>query len=180
MKMVEPVPFEIFWEQYDQKGYFPDGGYNSPNGYPTDRKKESRYKKYLQWVERQNRKFIEYRSMRRSKTPLCLQPERDAQWMGVQERVWKRDNAKCRLISLLSADDYRTLVQNSGGLHKVLDCAHIKSRGSHPELKYEVDNVVLLNRFSHSMLDSGRHPLTGKACTPEERDYWWMRIITKG
>lgn len=177
--MIEPLPFEIFWEKYAKTGRFPDGAYASPNGYPTEAKKAARYKKYTLWVDRTNRKALEKRSATRSKAPLAKQFTRDTKWMSVQTIVWERDKGKCRLISLLSGDDYRTLLASSGGLHKTLDCAHIKSRGSHPELKYDPNNVVLLNRFSHSMLDSGRHPLTGKVCTPEEHEYWWTRIITK-
>lgn len=175
--MNELLPFDIFWEKYAKSGHFPDGAYASPNGYPTESKKNSRYKKYTQWVDRTNRKALEKRAITKSRTSLPSQPNRDTKWMAVQTQVWERDGAKCRLISLLSSDEYRTLLASSGGLHKTLDCAHIKSRGTHPALKYDIDNVVLLNRFSHSMLDSGKHPLTGKVASPEEHEYWWDRII---
>jgi hypothetical protein len=41
---------------------------------------------------------------------------------------------------------------------------------------YLKHNVVLLNRYSHGMLDDMKHPLTGDPITYEERQAWWKRI----
>lgn len=177
--MYDVLSFDEFWDRFSKTGYFPDGAYVSPKGYPTDAKRKSRYKKYCLWVEKQNNKEIENQEKKKYSSVNRNSLKTDKKWAAVQKYVHARDNGKCRLVSLLTREEFHTLCNYSGGLHKVLDCAHIKSRGSHPELKYDPDNVVLLNRFSHSMLDSGRHPLTGRACYPEEREYWWMRIIQR-
>jgi hypothetical protein len=66
---------------------------------------------------------------------------------------------------------------NAGSEFQILDCAHYLPVGEYPSLCYVEENVVLLNRYSHSMLDSRRHPVTGQQLSREEQVYWWKVIL---
>ena len=106
-----------------------------------------------------------------------LEIKEDQSWELVKTIVDKRDNQRCKLISLLSPEQLRELKKNSGGLHHTIDHAHVLSRYERPDLKYETDNVILLNRFSHSMIDQGRDPITGVLIPQEVVDDWWRLLI---
>jgi hypothetical protein len=101
----------------------------------------------------------------------------DIRWQEVKEQVFKRDKGCCRLLRIVSARDFLILQKNARGALKLLDPAHVFAVGSHPELCYEIDNVVVLNRFSHECLDSCKDPITGERITFEERELWWEKIL---
>lgn len=44
-------------------------------------------------------------------------------------------------------------------------------------MKYERKNVVSLNRWSHSNLDTMRDPIVGDPISKEEVEGWWRVII---
>ena len=58
-----------------------------------------------------------------------------------------------------------------------LDHAHIFPVSLYPEIMYDPDNVVLLNRYSHHNLDDCKHPVTGEQIEKEEWDLYWKKII---
>lgn len=100
-------------------------------------------------------------------------------WEETRNTVFKRDGNICRLVRILSAKDYLILQRNAKHLLTVLDPAHVIARSRAPNLVYDPNNVVLLNRYSHEMLDSCCNPIDGKRITLQEREEWWMRIVGK-
>ena len=58
-----------------------------------------------------------------------------------------------------------------------LDVAHVIPRTSSKALYYEPDNLVLLNRVSHSLLDTYHDPITGVAIVPQQVEDYWKYII---
>ena len=102
----------------------------------------------------------------------------DAQWQSLKKAIRLRDG-HCRLVSILTAKEFLILQKNAGRQLSICDPAHVLSVGGHEKLCYDQDNVVLLNHYSHSMLDSCRNPLNGDMIKKEERDSWWIRIIGK-
>ena len=56
-----------------------------------------------------------------------------------------------------------------------LDCAHIKGKGSYPELNYDMNNIVLISRYFHTLLDQHRHPIFRHIITEEEKINWLKR-----
>lgn len=100
----------------------------------------------------------------------------DAEWRKVKEVVRKRDSNTCRLMMVITAKQGLHLKKNGSGQLETLDPAHIFPVSTHPSLCYEKDNIVLLNRYSHSMLDSGRDPITGNPIPYEARMRWWELI----
>jgi hypothetical protein len=105
--------------------------------------------------------------------------EVDEEWNAVKDIVWNRDRGECRLIPKLSADTFILFREKAQYLMETIDFAHYLGRGAHILEKYNPDNVVLLNRYSHSMLDQLKSPITGENITSEQWNYWWEFIIGK-
>ena len=103
----------------------------------------------------------------------------DEKWEETKIESRKLYGKKCLLMSQLSGVEIDTLLQNSGGLHQTIDPAHVFGKGAHPHMKYVADNVVPLNRFSHSMLDQQKDPITGKPISRKELDEYWEFIVGK-
>lgn len=137
---------------------------------------QSKYTKYVHSLE----KVKVRRNKLRDKSKLLERTKQlkvDFSWDNVCEVVTKRDKGKCRLIECLDYDEYQELKKNAGPLKNIIDHAHVIRRTQSLKLKYDSDNIVLLNRFSHSMLDQYRNPLNGKPISKEETVLWWTRII---
>ena len=107
----------------------------------------------------------------------------DPLWQEVADKVWKRDSGQCRLLSKLKIDNpelYLYFIKNNmKSLYTKLDLAHIIPRSQSAELYYEPSNIILLNRVSHSNLDTYHDPVTGKSITKEEHEKWWRYISEK-
>jgi hypothetical protein len=101
---------------------------------------------------------------------------KDLNWERVRDEVYRRDKT-CRLLSILTEESKKRLIDNSCGLHKIIDCAHVFGKGSFIKLKYVPRNVILLNRYSHSMLDQQKDPISGKSITKKEHEEWWRILI---
>lgn len=102
----------------------------------------------------------------------------DEKWELVREEAMERDDYSCQLCAQLSLEEYDALVAQVGlGVVHNIDPAHVFGKGSHPHIKYDVDNLVTLNRWSHSCLDSQKHPITGKMIAADEKRAWWILII---
>lgn len=100
----------------------------------------------------------------------------DKQWQQVKEEVKKRDRVD-RIFKVLNMKEALVLKSNGGAQLQTLDPAHIIPVSSHPEITYEACNIILLNRFSHEMLDSCRNPVTGRHISKNEMNDWWIRIL---
>ncbi len=142
---------------------------------------KSKYEKYIKQeqkkndrIKRNNDKIIENKENKIIEVE--IEQER---FQKIYDTVDKRDNYSCRLLKILTADEKKQLKRNSNGLFKILDHAHIIGRNEEPSLKYAVNNIILLNRYSHSNLDKYIHPVTGKCISKEEQLEWWYKIVGK-
>ncbi len=101
----------------------------------------------------------------------------DDEWQELKVRVKDRDRNQDRLIRILTVREVALLKRSAPPFLLIqLDPAHIYPVSTHPKLVYDDDNVVLLNRWSHTNLDCMKCPLTGKPISCEERQKWWERI----
>ena len=91
--------------------------------------------------------------------------------------VKRRDNYTCRLMRLLSNEERMYIHYSSFGIDKKLDVAHVISRAQSPTLKYDIENMVLLNRYSHTNLDRYRDPVLGVPISQETVEKWWCFIV---
>jgi hypothetical protein len=97
----------------------------------------------------------------------------------LRQDCWARDG-ECQYVKLLEEFDtgaLKTLQEKAGPLLEKVDVAHVFGKGSHPWMRHDPLNVVLLNRYSHSMIDQGCHPLTGEAITPELKKLFWTMLF---
>lgn len=100
----------------------------------------------------------------------------DKEWAKVKHAIKERDGNTCRLVRKLSVGEMYELKQNAGVRYKTLDPAHIYPVSLDTSVMYEPANLVILNRYSHEMLDSMKSPLTGKSIPRSEVYKWWKRI----
>ncbi len=102
--------------------------------------------------------------------------KQNSDWNSVRNSVRKRDKS-CRLCQIIINEYLDTLKKNAEKLFYILDCAHVFGRGSNAHLKFEIQNIVLLNRYSHSMLDQQKHPINGHHISKVEHRNWWKAIV---
>lgn len=94
----------------------------------------------------------------------------------VRAAVKKRDKT-CRLLQILTPERLVILKKNAGPWIRQLDAAHVFGKGSHPWMRYRLSNVILLNRYSHSMLDTGHDPVSGALLSGEYIRLWWRILV---
>lgn len=128
----------------------------------NDKQLDSRYDKYVK-----KQKHI------REKSKFRL----DEDWIALKSQLVQ----ECALIRALRnanrITDINSIYRNGTFLVKSLDGAHVISRQKAPFMKYDPDNVVMLNRYSHSQLDFMRSPIDGTPITKDEQDGWWKFIL---
>ena len=101
----------------------------------------------------------------------------DQKWKDVKEVVFKRDNYQDRILKVITYKEYLLLKKNAGPLLSILDPAHYRAVSELPEATYWQENICILNRWSHSNLDSFRDPIDGHNISKEEVNNWWIRIL---
>ncbi len=171
------MTFEQFKKFYEEKGFLPNDVGRRKNSL-NERQIRTRYKKYLKQEKRKKEKFEEDLKKQREKE---YNNTIDEKWENLKKEM---DLTKCTLIERLKKEEsnvysysIQTMKQQGGFLLGTIDPAHVFSRGAYPHLKYKKENVVPLNRFSHSMLDTMRSPITGEQITKKERDSFWKYIV---
>ena len=103
----------------------------------------------------------------------------DLQWQKLKEEVRTRDKGD-RILRVLTVKEALLLQRKVPRVQlEKLDAAHIFPVSIYPDLVYDKNNVVLINRYSHENLDNLRHPVTGDVITYEERQGWWARLAGK-
>ena len=160
------MTFKEFKTYYNKFKRCPNDSFQRKNPL-NDKQLLSRYKKYVDAKNKTQEKINE----------IIEDITSDKRWMKMREEVFKRDDYYCRLIAVLSKEELALLKTKTQRLLSILDPAHVFKVGSHPQIKYNMDYVVTLNRYSHGLLDSGKHPITGKMINQDELVSWWKRIV---
>lgn len=158
------MTFEEFVNAYKKHGKCP-GQMSKPRHTLNERELKTRYEKYSKLKEKKIQKGS----------------WDDPLWQEVADIVWKRDKSQCRLLSKLKVDNpelYMYFIKNNmKSLYTKLDLAHIVPRSQSKALYYEEENLILLNRVSHSLLDLYHNPITGESINKVQHDEWWQYII---
>lgn len=150
---------EDYIDFYNKYGRYPDNfGYR--NQRLNEKQLNTKYEKYLKKQEKNNKSF-----------------EVDERWNQIKALLPKQ----CALIAVLRKNnrfaEIDELYSNAKFLISTIDGAHVFSRQKAPWMKYDIDNVVPLNRYSHSMLDFMKDPIDGHTITKEEQTEWWKLIL---
>lgn len=111
------------------------------------------------------------------------QQSKEARWTEVKTALFERDSG-CRVWQCLTQNE-RALVLASFYDQMMMfqgvdDAAHIKPRSTHPELYYDLDNLLRINRYFHTLLDTYRNPISQMPMSKEEHDMWFRRIKNFG
>ena len=146
------MTFEEFKEYYKKHGRCPNDAFKRKNSY-TIKQFKTRYKKYCR---KQNNKQLKS--------------------IDLRQQAMKRDKG-CQLYKKLHSEDKILINSELYGKFGHLDMAHILNKSSYPELKYNINNVVMISRLFHTRLDTQLNPLTGKRISKDELTSWWMFII---
>lgn len=101
----------------------------------------------------------------------------DLKWVECRKKVFERDKDNCRLFRILSVVEALILKKNAGMMFNIIDPAHVFPKSTHSWMKYDPENIVCLNRYSHSMLEQSCHPITGVHITKDEEQEWWKQIL---
>lgn len=158
------ISFEQFVETYERTGRI-------PNGFPGRKRPYS---------ERElKKKYNQFCAAFEPKERTVAQIETDQRWMETKEESARIYGTKCLLLLRLSSVEVSELKMKSSGFHQTIDPAHVFGKGAFKHMKYLPENVVPLNRYSHSMLDQQKHPIYGTSLSIEEKEEWWEFIVGK-
>lgn len=151
------MPFKSFLEFYNKYGKTPNQML-PPKNKLNEQQLLSAYDRYVKGMNKKDKL-------------------KDKKLKEIYKQIDIRDGNKCRLIPLLTAGELAIFKENAHGFDKIIDHSHVFGKGAYPQMKYYKENIVLLNRYSHTMLDSRRSPINGKPITHEEWEEWWIRIV---
>ena len=181
--MIKFKPFSEFKKDYEEKGFIDKV---STRYYPLKKINPAQlWSYYLQYLKKLDKKYN--RDIRKGniydtfmnspgdfRTPQKWMPSsKDSELSAF---VRERDDG-CRLLKVLTADEFAEWSKNQNGVGGILDVAHVFGKGAFPWMRYDEKNVVTLNRYSHFCLDNGKSPIDGKMITDDEHKIWWRRIV---
>ncbi len=101
----------------------------------------------------------------------------DKKWKEVKDKVYSRDQNRCRLLKVLNIKEALILRRNAGPYLNQIDPAHYIAVSESPSIMYDENNICCLNHYSHSNLDSYKDPLDGHSISKQEVENWWKRIL---
>jgi hypothetical protein len=157
------MTFEDFKNYYVERGSLPNDVGRRKNKL-NDKQIKSRYDKYL----KSEQKKIDRRERLNT----------DDKW---KELVSNLDLTRCALVDRLmiinNDKDLSQLYEKAGPWIDIIDPAHIFGKGSYPHMKYDKENILPLNRYSHSCLDQNRDPITGEPISNEEIRKIWKLLV---
>lgn len=173
------LTFEEFYIYYQKKGYFPlIFGKQEPN--KTEQQVIKFYEKYKKLYEKNLIKLEKDKQknlLKKQEKPIFTI---DEEMEELKSQMWQRDKSQCQMWIRLTKEEklivgYSNIIYNS--MYKQLDTAHIFEKSVYPKLKYCLNNVVLLSRYFHSLLDGYKHPITEYKITKEDRIKIFLKLL---
>jgi len=170
-KILKLLSQEEYFAYYHRVGKCVDD-ISKPNKPINERRLQSKYEKY---VSKEEKKKIR----QKEKTKKV-----NDEWDDLKQQVLDRDGPECQFLSMvkreLGLQTYGKIVQRAGvKMINQIDLAHIFPRSTHPELKYDSDNVIFVNRYCHSLLDEFKSPITEERITVEDKTNFFLLMLPK-
>ncbi len=168
---------EEFIEYYETKNRLP-----KPSSYTGGKKLNDRQliTKYKEYVKKCNRMEERKQSIKEDEDSEYLSNHIKNQRFAKQE-ARKLDPEAQVFFSKLTSDELKTVnsMMRMGQDFSIIDPAHIFSVGSTPTMADEIDNILMLPRCVHSLVDTYLNPLSEKheVINKEQRDSFWIRFI---
>lgn len=173
------MSYEEFFSFYENNGKLPNDVSTRKNQL-NERQIKSRYEKYIKSEEKKSLRQERLLSNKKDRIKEKIENNSfiDEKWENVKSQI---DLSECMLVEKLQTDNFLNdliiLFEKSKKFIEIIDPAHVFGKGSYPHMKYDLDNIVPLNRYSHSCLDQNRHPITGDHIEKEEVKKWWKYIV---
>ena len=165
------MDFNKFKQFYDSRGICPNDNVKRKNKL-NEKQLKAKYEKYIKQEDKKIEAKKRYMDKAKNK-----EVKIDKEWLETEKKVRERDSNCCRLIKVLSYNEAQRLKNNSNGLYKIIDPAHVIRRTKALNIKYDTDNIVCLNRWSHGCLDHYKDPIDGKSISKEDVESWWKLIV---
>lgn len=170
---MQPMTWEEFLDFYESNGRTPTQQ-KKPNRLLNENQLRTKYDKYLKSVEKEEARRQRLMAKVKSTTDWYS----DEEWEQVKAEVFKRDHYDCQLLEVLNNEELTEIKNRAGKLFLgIVDPAHVFGKGAYPHMRYDPDNIIIINRYSHSLLDNRKHPVYGRPLTAEEHEGWWRRIL---
>ena len=99
--------------------------------------------------------------------------------LNLKDQVEKRDKT-CLVLKILTNEEFKYVCDNyTSSLFKLKrkDMAHLLPKSQYPESEYDLDNVILLSRFFHELLDNYQDLITHEHIGKEGKERWITRIM---
>ena len=106
----------------------------------------------------------------------------NVQWEVCKQKVHQRDKT-CRIEFLLTVEELQHIIEHYQNgytfLNRILDVAHLIPRSQKPKLMYDLDNLVLISRYFHTLIDQFKHPVYQHKISSEERLNWLKSALDR-
>jgi hypothetical protein len=170
------LTYEEFVKYYFKYKRFPDFSYNNPNKVLNEKQLLSKYNKYVKWFENKKKKKEEDIKKIKSKKIIY---ESDKKMQECKVLCMKRADYKCEIWEVLTAEEKNLVKPRIFKKLKELDPIHVISRSQSKKLYYNPENIIIGQRYFHSLIDSYKDPITLKNMTIQQRSNWFIRVIGK-
>jgi|GEM_PF-2110855 len=170
--MLPDLNYEEYIDYYHTQGKTIDQ-MNTPNKTLNELQLRSKFEKYQKKLKKQEDAWLRQIEKKQNK-----EYTKDERWEQVKQKVITRDKNQCQLWAILTKEEKDYIHGTTGNfLLNTIDPAHVFPRSTHPHMKYNADNVVMLSRLFHSRLDHFYDPILGDAITREQQREYWKLII---
>lgn len=164
----------------------------------TESKQDLCYGKYLKQFEKNEQKKIDNYLKEKEKyidNEGDFIPVVDEKWEELKRYVWLRDTGYeyngsssgrkdwmnlCVIWKFIFTDEEKKYIIKNHykdlWLAETLDIIHIESRSRSSEDKYNPDNILLGNRYFHTLLDNYKNPINKEDMTNDERELWLNKL----
>lgn len=173
------MTFEDFKRYYEKHKMFP-GQISKSSKVLSDSKLLI---KYQNWYKKEEKKLSKPKKVQK-RIETKTGTNKDEKWLEVVKTVKNRDDNECQFLKKLEELNMLSEIEYIFDNHptdmlKIIDPAHIIPKSKGKEYYYNPNNIVCLNRVSHSYLDQMLHPIFGTKISKLEREEWWKFIVGK-
>jgi hypothetical protein len=142
---------------------------------------ELRIKEWQEYMQKKEAGTLEPIEFEKDERYEAFKKECWLYYLGFYEgkSVYKNWKDYCMFWGCLTLEEKNELnitYNNELWINENLDSAHIEGKGENPSMKYNVDNIVIIGRLWHGLIDTYKDPITRKPITQEERIKWFERI----
>lgn len=168
--------FDEYKSYYEQTGKLPLPQVNYNQKPLNERQLLTKFKDYEKKISRQEEKLLSLKE--EGLDSVCISDyTRDL--MKAKNLARELDPKGEIQFKFLTVEEKNYIHKNSWGVFGTLDPAHIFPTSKYPHLGTDQENIIMLNRFCHTLIDSYKSIFDDKhsQLTEEEHTNLWIKII---